>query len=85
MIQGDSERMSLFQTVIVEIMKESVPGNFYQHAQICLEFVLSKFQGFLTWCLANVAMETSQICAFFSTCVMCVYSVLHLHRNLKIP
>ena len=79
MIQGDSERMSLFQTVIVEIMKESVPGNFYQHAQISLEFVLSKFQGFLTWCLANVAMETSQICAFFFQHVSCVCTVYYIY------
>ena len=42
-------------------MKESEPGNSYQLVQICLEFVLSKFQGLLTYCLATVAMETSEV------------------------
>ena len=42
-------------------MKESELENSYQLVQICIEFVLSKFQGFLTFCLATVAMETSQV------------------------
>lgn len=42
-------------------MKESEPGNSYQLVQICLEFVFSKFQGLLTYCVATVAMETSQV------------------------
>ena len=58
-LQGDPIRMLLFQTVIEEIMKESKPENSNQLFQICLEFSLSMFQGFLTNCLATVAMETS--------------------------
>ena len=39
-LQGDSVRMLLFLTVIVEIMKESELENSYQLVQICIEFVL---------------------------------------------
>ena len=61
MVQGDSERMSLFKLLIEKFMKEQLSKQFYGLVQKGLKFVSSNFQRVLTFLLAAVAIETQQL------------------------
>ena len=60
-LQGDSERMSLFQLSIEKFMKEQLSKQFNGLVQKGLKLVSPNFQKVLTFLLAAVAIETQQL------------------------